>query len=705
MNKLVFPVVLIALLTVPLIGAANLEKSVTNPFLSEYSTPFGAPPFDEIEIDHYLPAFDSGLEAQESEILEIVDNPAPPSFLNTIEAFERSGALIDRVRSVLLNLSSADTNDEIQAIVQETQPRFARHRDDIRLNSELFDRISAVYNQKDDLELTIEQKTLLEETYRDFVRGGAELEEEKQKRLRDINQDLAVLSVQFGDNVLEEMNGPALVLDSEQELAGLPEQVRLNAAQTAKELGLEGKWVFTLQRTSWTPFLKFSERRDLRKQLYRAYMNMGNNDNEYDNKTVAARIAALRAERAQLLGYESHAHFVLERNMAQTPQRVTDLLTEVWQPALRQAKFETADIQALIDSEGGGFKAEAWDWWFYSEKVRKDKFDFDEQTLKPYFVLERVRDGAFEVANKLYGVSFEERTDVPVYHPDVRAFEVKDADGSHLGLFYVDYLTRSSKRGGAWMNNFRDQSRLDGEEIRPIVANVCNFSPPTGDGPALLSIDEARTLFHEFGHGLHGLLANGTYESLSGTNVRRDFVELPSQIMENWAMDPEVLSQYARHYETQEPIPAELIEKMEAAEKFNQGFATTEYLAASFLDLDWHSLTDGTQRDSLEFEAEALEEIGLIPEIVSRYRTTYFSHIFSGGYSSGYYSYLWAEVLDADAFEAFKSRGLFDEDLATSFRKNILEAGGTEPPMELYLRFRGEEPKIDALLERRGLGP
>ena len=377
----------------------------------------------------------------------------------------------------------------------------------------------------------------------------------------------------------------------------------------------------------------------------------------------------------------------------------------VWQPALAQAKAESAEIQALIDAEGGEFRAQAWDWWFYSEKIRKNKYDLDENALKPYFELERVRDGAFEVARRLYGIQFEERADVPVYHPDVRVFEVTDFDGGHLGIFYADYFTRPGKRGGAWMNNFRDQSRLDGHEVRPIVVNVCNFSRPSGDQPALLSLDEVRTLFHEFGHALHGLLADRTYESLSGTNVRRDFVELPSQIMENWAMDPEVLREYALHYETLEPIPTELIEKMQAAERFNQGFTTTEYLAASFLDMDWHTLSNVDVRDAVEFEESALQEIGLIPEIVSRYRTTYFSHIFSGGYSSGYYSYLWAEVLDADAFEAFRERGLFDKELAASFRENILEAGGSEPPMELYLRFRGEEPKIDALLERRGLGP
>ena len=687
------------------IGSTTMEGSVTNPFLTGYSTPFGAPPFDQIELEHYRPAFEKGLEEQMAEVRAIVRNPEPPTFENTIEAFERSGMLIGRVRNVLLNLSSADTSDELQEIVKETQPLYARHIDAIRLDRKLFNRVATVYRERGELELTTEQETLLEETYKDFVRGGAELDAASRERFREINQELATLTVQFGDNVLKEMNSAALVIEAEAELAGLPEAVRSNAAQTATELGFENAWVFTLQRTSWTPFLKYSERRPLRRNLYRAYMNIGNNDNEFDNKQIAARIAALRSERAQLLGYPSHAHYVLERNMAETPERVTGLLTQVWDPALARAQAEIKDIQTLIETEGGEFKAQAWDWWFYSEKVRQQKFDLDEQALKPYFELERVRDGAFDVASRLYGIRFEPRPDVPTYHPDVRAFEVIDVDGRHIGLFYVDYFTRPSKRGGAWMNNYRDQSRMDGKEVRPIVANVCNFSKPAEGKPALLSLDEVRTLFHEFGHALHGLLADSTYESLSGTNVRRDFVELPSQIMENWAMDPEVLAGYARHYQTDEPIPVELVEKMQAAEKFNQGFATTEYLAASFLDLNWHTLTDGLERDSLEFEAAALEEIGLIPEIVARYRTTYFSHIFAGGYSSGYYSYLWAEVLDADAFEAFKEKGLFDQQLAGSFRRNILAAGGTEPPMELYLRFRGEEPKIDALLERRGLGP
>jgi peptidyl-dipeptidase Dcp len=706
MTRALLSALLIAFIFSPaaLAGAAA-EETVDNPFFSEYDTPFGAPPFEEIRNEHYLPAFEKGIEEEKAEIEAIATNPGPPTFENTIEALERSGELLTRVRTVLINLNSAHTNDEIQATVKETQPRYSRHRDDILFNEKLFARVKAVSEQQETLDLTAEQSMLLEETYKRFVRGGANLDPERKAELREVNEELSVLTVQFGENLLKEMNAAALILDQEEDLAGLPEDVRAAAAQTAADQGQEGKWAFTLQRTSWTPFLQFSERRDLREKLYRSYMSLANTDNEHDNKQNAARIACLRSRRAKLLGYESHAHYVLERNMAKSPERANALLEKLWAPALARAKEEAAEAQRLIDAQGGGFKLQPWDWWHYAEKIRKQKYEFDEETLKPYFVLDNVRAAAFEVAHKLYGVTFEERPDVPVYQRDVRAYEVKDADGTHLGLFYVDYFTRASKRGGAWMNEFRGQRKEDEVEIRPIIFNVCNFSQPGGGRPALLTVDQVRTLFHEFGHALHGLLADGSYESLTGTNVRRDFVELPSQIMENWAMDPQVLVTYARHHETGEPIPQELIDKLQAADKFNQGFATTEYLAASFLDMDWHSLTEDKERDPLEFEAESLRRIGLIPQIISRYRTTYFSHIFAGAYAAGYYSYVWAEVMDADAFEVFKERGLFDQDLARSFRENILETGGSEPPMTLYLRFRGSEPKIDALLERRGLTP
>ncbi len=675
-----------------------------NPFFSEFETPFGAPPFESIREEHYLPASDRGVEEQQAEIEAIVTNPGAPTFANTIEALERSGAMLTRMRSVLFPLNSANTNDEMQAIVKEMQPKFSQHRDDILLNEELFTRVKVVYEEQD-LDLTVEESMLLEETYQNFVRNGANLDPEAKAELRELNQELSVLTVQFGENLLEEMNAAALILEDEADLAGLPEGVRAAAARNATEQGHEGKWVFTLQRTSWTPFLTYSERRDLREELYGAYTNLCNHGNETDNKELAAKIATRRARRAALLGYPTHAHYVLERNMAETPDNVNDLRAKLWAPALARAKSEAAEAQQLINDEGGDFDFAAWDWWYYAEKIRQRKYDFDAETLKPYFVLDNVRAGVFDVANQLFGLTFERRTEVPVYHEDVEAYEVKDADGTLLALYYVDYFTRPSKRGGAWMNNFREQSKENGEQIRPIISNVANFTKPGGDQPALLTLDETRTLFHEFGHALHGLLADSTYESLSGTNVRRDFVELPSQMMENWAMDPGVLKSYAKHFATGEPIPDELIEKLQAADKFNQGFATTEYLAASILDMDWHSITGEVEPDSPEFEAATVGRIGLIPEVVSRYRSTYFSHIFAGGYAAGYYSYIWAEVLDADAFEAFKEKGIFDQELARSYRENLLERGGSEPPMALYLRFRGAEPTIEPLLERRGLVP
>jgi peptidyl-dipeptidase Dcp len=707
MTKARVPALLAAVLcSLGTIACAPREETETvdNPFFSEFETPFGAPPFESIREEHYLPAFDRGVEEQQAEIEAIMTNPEAPTYANTIEALERSGATLTRMRRVLFPLNSANTNDEMQAIVKEMQPKFSQHRDDILLNEELFARVKAVSEQQD-LALTTEESMLLEETFEDFVRNGANLDPEAKAELRELNQELSVLTVQFGENLLAEMNAPALILDDEADLAGLPEGIRAAAERNATEQGHEGKWVFTLQRTSWTPFLTYSERRDLREELYRAYTNLCNHGNDTDNKELAAKIATLRAQRAALLGYPTHAHYVLERNMAENPDNVNELLGRLWTPALARAKKEAADAQQFIDEEGGNFDFAAWDWWYYAEKIRRRKYDFDAETLKPYFVMDNVRAGVFDVANQLFGITFERRTDVPVYHEDVEAYEVKDADGTLLALYYVDYFTRPSKRGGAWKTNFRQQRKEAGEDIRPIIVNVANFTKPGDDQPALLTLDETRTLFHEFGHALHGLLADSTYESLSGTSVRRDFVELPSQMMENWAMDPGVLKSYAKHFETGEPIPDELIDNLQAADKFNQGFATTEYLAASILDMDWHSITGGMEPDSPEFEAATVGRIGLIPEIVSRYRSTYFSHIFAGGYAAGYYSYIWAEVLDADAFEAFKEKGIFDQELARSYRENLLERGGSEPPMALYLRFRGAEPTIEPLLERRGLVP
>ena len=674
-----------------------------NPFFSEWETPFGTPPFSKIKEKHYLPAFKKGIEQQQEEINAIANNSEPPTFENTIEAMEKSGDLLTKVTNVFYNLTSANTNDKLQAIAKEVAPMLSKHQDDILLNETLFQRVKAIYDQRDQLELTEEQKTLLEKYYKMFVRNGANLDEEKKAELREINKQLSLLTLKFGENVLKEDNNFELVIDNKEDLSGLPEAVIHSAAEAANARGYEGKWVFTLHKPSMIPFLQYSDKRELREKIFKAYINRGNNNDEYDNKEILSKIASLRVKRANLLGYKTHAHYVLEENMAKAPENVYDLLNKLWQPALKRAKEEAKALQDLIYREGHDFDLQPWDWWYYAEKLRKEKYELDEEMLRPYFKLENVIQGVFDVANRLYGITFTERTDVPTYHPDVKVFEVKEADGSHIGILYTDYFPRASKRGGAWMNAYRKQRRIGGKEVTPIICNVGNFSKPTAEKPALLSFEEVNTLFHEFGHALHGLLSNCTYPSLSGTDVPRDFVELPSQIMENWASEPEVLKMYARHYETGDPIPDELIDKIKKSSKFNQGFATVEYLAASFLDMDWHTLTDTTRQDALEFENKSLARIGLIPQIVVRYRSPYFRHIFSGGYSSGYYSYIWAEVLDADAFQAFKETNIFDKETAHKFRKYILSAGGTADPMVLYKRFRGREPSIEPLLEKRGL--
>lgn len=674
-----------------------------NPFFSEFDTPFQVPPFDKIQEEHYLPAFKEGMELQNMEIEAIVNNPEAPTFENTIEAIERTGSLLRKVSSVFYVLNGSMTNDNMQEIAKEIAPLSSKHRDNIWLNEKLFQRVNAVYEQKDKLDLTTEQNTLLVKYDKDFVRRGAKLDEEKKTRLKEINQEMSILTVKFGENVLKENNRFEMVIDKKEDLAGLPQAVISGAAEAAKEREYEGKWVFTIHKPSMIPFLQYSENRALREKIFKAYINKGNNNDELDNKDNLAKIATLRVERANLLGYKTHADYVLENNMAKKPENVYKFLEQLWKPALKMAKREAKELQEMISKEGHDFKLQAWDWWYYAEKLKKAKYALDEEMLRPYFKLENVREGAFLVASKLYGIQFIEREDIPKYHEDAKVFEVKEADGSHIGIFYTDYFPRASKRGGAWMNNFRKQSRLYGKEIYPVITNNGNFSKPTGDKPALISSEEVSTLFHEFGHALHGLLSDCTYNRLSGTSVPRDFVEMQSQIMENWAFEPEVLKMYAKHYETGEVIPQELIDKLEKASHFNQGFVTIEYLAASFLDMDWHTLTEAKELDVHEFETQSLNKIGLIPEIIVRYKSPYFNHIFSGGYASGYYSYIWAEVLDADAFQAFKETSLFDQKTAQSFRENILEKGGTEDPMVLYKRFRGAEPKVEYLLKKRGL--
>jgi len=679
------------------------DKNMDNPFFKEWSTPFQTPPFDEIKIDYYLPAFEEGIRLQKAEVDVIINNTKKPTFVNTIEAMEKSGKLLTKVSSVFYNLNSANTNDEMQSIAKTVAPMLSKHNDDINLNEKLFARVKAIYNEKDKLNLTTEQKTVLKNYYDDFIRGGANLNNEQKEKFRKINEELSLLSLKFGENLLKETNSIGLIIENKNDLAGLPESVIQSAFELGKTKGHEGKWVFTLQKPSFIPFLQYSEKRNLREVIFKAYINRGNNNNEFDNNKTLSSIAALRVERANLLGYKTHADYILEKNMAKNPETVYKFLNDLWKPALNRAKMEIDDMQKIINNEGNNFKLEAWDWWYYAEKVKKEKYDLDEKMLRPYFKLENVLQGVFDVASKLYGIKFVERNDIPTYHPDVKVIEVKEAEGKHIAILFTDYFPRDSKRSGAWMNSFRDQSNIGSNFITPIISNVGNFSKPTSDKPSLLSLDEVNTLFHEFGHALHGLLSNSVYPSVSGTSVPRDFVELPSQVMENWALAPEVLKMYARHYQTNEPMPEDLIKKIENSQLFNQGFETVEYLAASFLDMDWHALTVPEEKDVTGFEKESLNKIGLIPEIESRYQSTNFQHIFSGGYSSGYYSYIWAAVLDADAFEAFEEKGLFDHATALSFRKNILEKGGSEDPMELYKRFRGREPKVDALLKRRGL--
>jgi peptidyl-dipeptidase Dcp len=691
-----------AAVAILLLGActAPSPNDAVNPLLAAWDTPFGAPPFADIRAEHFEPAFTAAMAEHAEEVAAIALQDDGPTFANTVEALERSGQTLARVRAVFNNLNQAHTNSELQELARTINPALAAHRDDILLNRDLFVRVKSVFDARDDLALSAEQRRLLEKTHRRFVRGGADLDEDAQTRLRELNGELSRLTTQFGENLLADMNAVALLIEDEADLAGLPSSVRDAASALAESSGHPGAWAFNLQRTSWTPFLQYAEKRELRQRLATAYLDLAGDD----NAPLASSIAALRAERAAVLGYASHAHYQLEENMAEEPGRVDDLLQQLWTPALARAKAERTEMEQLARAEGQEIDLELWDWWYWAEKLRTATYAFDEEAVKPYLELESVRAAAFDVATRLFGVRFTERHDVPVYHPDVRAWEVTEADGSPVGLLYTDYFARESKRGGAWMDNYRQQwHREDGSDVRPIVVNVCNFSKPLEGQPALLSLDEAGTLFHEFGHAVHGLLADGVYASMSGTNVAQDFVELPSQMMENWAFAPEYLATYATHVDTGEPIPEDLVAKLQRARRFNQGFATTEYLAASILDMRWHTRADTKPADPLAFEEEAMQAIGLIDEIAPRYRSTYFGHIFSGGYSAGYYSYVWAEVLDADGFEAFRETDLFDPDVATSYRTHILAAGDSEAPMELYRRFRGAEPTIDALLDRRGL--
>jgi len=696
------PLLVLALLlaAMPVAAQTAAPAAEPNPLLAEWTTPFGVPPFDQIKEEHFAPAFEKAMAQHKKEIEAIVDDKAAPSFANTLEALDASGALLDKVGGVFFNLQSAETNPKLQAINRELAPQLARHRDDMILNPALFARVKAVWDARESLKLTPEQARLLEQTYKRFVRGGALLEGEQKERFRAINQELAGLSVKFGDALLKETNAYQLVIDKQEDLAGLPDRVVLGAAEAAKKAGLEGRWLFTLHAPSLWPFMQYADNRELRKQMFTAYTTRGDHGDASDTKATLSRIAALRAERARLLGYDTWADFVLEENMAKSPAGVYGLLNRLWTPAKAVAAKEAEALQAAIKADGKDFELEPWDWFYYAEKVRKARYELDESEVRPYFELDKAREGAFWLAGKLYGLTFVERKDLPRYNPEVKAFEVKDKDGSHLAVYYADYHPRPGKRSGAWSSRFRDQQWVNGKDVRPVVTNVCNFSRPAGDAPALLSIEEVETLFHEFGHGLNSMLSQIHYGGLG--NVPRDFVELPSQIMENWVLEPEVLKVYAKHWKTGEVIPEALVRKITDARKFNQGFATVEYLAASLLDMDWHTLTGPFEADAAAFERIALARMGMPQEIVPRYRSTYFQHIFSGGYSAGYYSYIWSEVLDSDAFQAFKEKGIFDPATARAFR-TLLEKRGSEDPMKLYVAFRGREPSVEPLLEKRGL--
>lgn len=701
-------IIMAAGLAVMLSACGSSEKKADtaengNPFLTEYATPFGVPPFEKIKLEDYKPAFLQGMEEQAQEINAIVNQRSVPDFENTIVTLDQSGQLLRNVSAAFFGQNSANTNDEMQALSRELSPLLSKHGDDISLNSRLFARVKEVYDNQAKFNLDKEQTKLLEETYKDFVRGGANLDSTKQTVLRELNSEISMLQLTFGQNMLKETNAFQLIIEKQEDLSGLPENLIANAAEAAKEAGMEGKWLFTLQNPSVMPFLQYSDKRDLREKIFKGYINRGNNGNEADNKEVVKKLLTKRLEKAKLMSYDDYASFVLEDRMAKKSDQVYKLLDEVWTPAVAKAKEELADIHAEIKKEGGKFEAEGWDWRYYFEKAKKAKFDLDENQVRPYLKLDNVREGAFYVANKLYGITFTPIKNIPLPYPEAEAFECKDKDGTHLGVLYMDFFPRASKRGGAWCGAYRSQTYKDGKRQGPVVTIVCNFSQPAAGQPALLSADEASTLFHEFGHGLHNLFKDVHYQGVSG--VPRDFVELPSQVMEHWVFEPEVLKVYAKHYQTGDVMPADIIEKLDKSGKYGQGFATTEYLAASLLDMDFHVLKNiDTHLDVVKFEETALAGRGILKQIPSRYRTTYFNHTMGGGYTAGYYSYIWAEVLDADAFQAYKEAGdLFDQSTAEKFRAYILTPGGIDDAMDMYVNFRGKEPGTEPLLKNRGL--
>lgn len=668
-----------------------------NSILKESNAPFGAPEFENFKVEDYKEAFDRGFAEKRADIKRIIENSEAPTYANTIDALEISGKTLEKVTSIFFTLNESDNTEEMTEIENYVVPKMTELNGYIFMNDTLFNRIRTLYDTKESLGLNEEQCIVLENYYNSFVRGGALLNADDKATLLDIDTKLGLASIKFSSNLLADNKAFKLVITDEKELAGLPQNV-IDAAASE-----DGKsWVFTLDKPSCIPFLQYADNRELRKQVYLAYYGRGDNGNANDNKAIIKEILQLRQQKAKLLGFESFAHFVLDEKMAKTPEAALELLERIWQPAVKSASDERAELQKLADREGAGIKIEGWDWFYYTEKLRKEKYALNDEDIKPYFKLENVLQGAFDCAGKLYGVKFVKRGDIPVYYNGVEAYEVLDSNNGHLGIFYTDFFPRASKRQGAWMTNFVNQRNICGENVRPMIVNVCNFTPPQGETPALLNIDETRTLFHEFGHALHGLLTQAHYPSVSGTNVKHDFVELFSQINEKWSVHPEVMPTFAKHYITGEAIPAALIEKMQKSSHFNSGFETTELVAAALLDMKMHLVENYDDFDCNEFEKELRRELGFIPEIEYRYRSTNFAHVFGGGYAVGYYAYLWAEVLDCDAFELFLEKGVFDKETAGSF-KQLIEMGGSKDPMREYRRFRGAEPNPDALLRARGL--
>ena len=688
------------------------EAERPNPFLTEYTTPFQVPPFDQIKIEHYLPSFEAGMKEQLDEVEGIVNNTEPASFDNTILPYDKSGKTLSRVSNVFFNLNECLTNDEMVAIAEQVLPMLSKHSDAIMMNPKLFERIDYVYQHRNEMGLDDQQIRVVEKYHQDFVRNGAALPADKQAELSQINEQLSTLSLQFGNNLLKENANYKLVIDKDWNLAGLPQTSIDAAAEQAKNDGMEGKWVFTLSKPSLIPFLQFADNRHLREQIYKAYYNRGDNNNEYDNKAIIKQMLELRLKKAQLFGYENFADYVLAVNMAQDSKTVDKFLIDIFNPAQQLAKKELAEMQEISDKECENEENEAieiqgFDWWYYAEKLRKAKYDFDENYIKPYLTVDNVRNGMFMAANKLYGITFTQNTNLPIYYPDVETYEVKEANGDFLGILYLDYYPRESKSGGAWCTSFRESGHdINGKKIYPVVSLVMNFTPASGDTPALLTWDETETMWHEFGHSLHAFFSDGLYSRTCG-NVPHDYVEMPSQIMENWVAEPEVIRMYAKHYKTGEVMPDSLINKIENSALFNQGFMTTELIAASILDMKFHEITSIDEIKNLDvdaFEKQQMDAIGLMPEILPRYRSTNFSHIFNGGYSAGYYAYTWAEVLDKDAFNYFKSSGdLFNPELAASFRKNCLQECGNDEGMVQYRKFRGQDPDYEPYLKARGL--